>query len=78
MSIMKRNQRAEPKIFAYLNGARGDVAVMGKTRSEGRSVVESELWFALRQFQLLVKSVDFCPVCEDFFLFGWEVWLFGH
>ena len=75
---MKRNQRAELEIFTNLDGTCGDVAVVGETRGKGRSVIKCELWLTLRQLQLLVKRVDFSPVCENFFLLGWEVWFIGH
>jgi len=65
-------------MLAYLDGAGGDVAVMGETRGEGRPIVEGELWLARRHLELLLERVDFSPVGEDLFFLSREVWLVRH
>jgi len=47
------------------------MAVVRKSCSEGRTIVECVEGLALRELELLLESVDVLPVLENFlFLFG--------
>ena len=54
------------------------MAVMWQSRSEGRSIIEGKLRFALWLAQLLLEGVNLVPVLQHFLLFGREVWLVRH
>ena len=49
-------------MYAYLDCARGDMAIVGLTCGEGRPIIECELWLALRELQLFVEGIDLFPV----------------
>lgn len=65
-------------VWAYLDGAGSDVTVVRHSSGEGWAIVESEGWFVLGAFKLLVEGIDLFPVGEDALLLLWEVWPFWH
>lgn len=54
------------------------MTVMRQSSSEGRTIVEGELGFALRQLELFLEGVDLRPICKDFLFLSWEVRLVGY
>ena len=63
---------------AYLDGAGGDVAVVGHASGERGAVVEGEGGLVFGQLELLVEGVDFLPEGEDALLFVGEIRPLGH
>ena len=55
-------------MYAYLDGASGDMAIVRLTCGKGRPIIECELRLALRELQLFVEGIDLFPVGEHFLL----------
>lgn len=57
-----------------LDGTGGDMAVVRQSRGERRTIVEGELWSALRHLELLLEGIDLSPVGKYFLFLFREVW----
>ena len=65
-------------MYAYLDGASGDMAIVRLTCGKGRPIIECELRLALRELQLFVEGIDLFPVGEHFLLLRGEVRFVRH
>ena len=61
-----------------LDGAGGDVSIMGQARGKGWPIVESVGLAALGKLKLLLEGVDGVPELEHLFLLLREVRPLGH
>jgi hypothetical protein len=68
----------ESHLKTYLNSTSCNMTIMGETSSEGRSIIESILWFSLCHLKLTFESVDLIPILKNFLFLLWEVWPFRH
>jgi hypothetical protein len=62
----------------YLDGSSGDMAVVRKSCSEGRAIIECVEGLALGELELLLECVDLLPILEHFLFLLGEVRSLGN